>query len=182
MSRQTFQEWHVEIDMSRVICQEWHVESDMASGSRPATVRYPSMPLLFNVLTLLGVSSWTFMLSVGPFKYWSRLVTGNPSISVSACLRVIHWDLGYQKILRLYCMSHDFSFGVLFDWRSGICVIVTTPTQPQLNSKVAFDTKITLDHHPPPTTTTQTQCHQYLSCCWPDFDHFLKEGLWDQQQ
>ena len=28
--------------------------------------------------------------------------------------------------------------------------IVTTPTQPQLNSKVAFDTKITLDHHPPP--------------------------------
>ena len=30
--------------------------------------------------------------------------------------------------------------------------IVTTPTQPQLNSKVGFDTKMTLDHHhhPPP--------------------------------
>ena len=25
--------------------------------------------------------------------------------------------------------------------------IVTTPTQPQLNSKVGFDTKMTLDHH-----------------------------------
>ena len=30
--------------------------------------------------------------------------------------------------------------------------IVTTPTQPQLNSKVGFDTKMTFDHHhhPPP--------------------------------
>ena len=28
-------------------------------------------------------------------------------------------------------------------------VIVTTPTQPQLNSKVGFDTKMTLDHPPP---------------------------------
>ena len=38
--------------------------------------------------------------------------------------------------------------------------IFTTPTQPQLNSKVGCDTKMTLDHPPPP----QTQCHQYLSC------------------
>ena len=27
---------------------------------------------------------------------------------------------------------------------------VTTPTQPKLNSKVGFATKMTLDHHPPP--------------------------------
>ena len=35
--------------------------------------------------------------------------------------------------------------------------IVTTPTQPQLNSKVGCDMKMTLihhHHHPPPTTTT----------------------------
>ena len=29
--------------------------------------------------------------------------------------------------------------------------IGTTPTQPQLNSKVGFDMQITLDHHPPPS-------------------------------
>ena len=28
--------------------------------------------------------------------------------------------------------------------------IVTTPIQPQLNSKVGFDMKMTLDHPPPP--------------------------------
>ena len=39
--------------------------------------------------------------------------------------------------------------------------IVTTPTQPQLNSKVGFDMKMTLNHHqpPPPPPTTQTQIH-----------------------
>ena len=42
-----------------------------------------------------------------------------------------------------------------------VVVIVTTPTYPQLNSKVGFDMKMTLDHPPPPT---QTQCQQYLSC------------------
>ena len=29
------------------------------------------------------------------------------------------------------------------------CFIVTTPTQPQLNSKVGFDMKMTLDDHTP---------------------------------
>ena len=31
--------------------------------------------------------------------------------------------------------------------------VVTTPTQPKLNSKVGFDRKMTLDlhHHPPPS-------------------------------
>ena len=32
--------------------------------------------------------------------------------------------------------------------------IVTTPTQPQLNSKVGCDTKMTLIHHPPPPPPT----------------------------
>ena len=41
---------------------------------------------------------------------------------------------------------------------SGQNLVVTTPTQPQLKSKVGVDTKMTLYHHPP---TTQTQCHQY---------------------
>ena len=42
---------------------------------------------------------------------------------------------------------------------TALVIIVTTPTQPQFNSKVGFDTKRTLDHHhppPPPTTTTNS--------------------------
>ena len=62
--------------------------------------------------------------------------------------------------------------------------IVTTPTQPQLNSKVGCDTRMTLIHHPPPptTTTTQTQCQPYLSCYCPNFNQTLKLGSWDEQQ
>ena len=44
--------------------------------------------------------------------------------------------------------------------------IVTTPTQPQLNSKVGCDTKMTLIHHPPPpppTTTTHTNSMSAIS-------------------
>ena len=57
-------------------------------------------------------------------------------------------------------------------------LIVTSPTQPQLNSKVGFDTKMTLEHHPP----TQTQCQQYLSCYWPNVNQTLKVGSWDEKQ
>ena len=34
----------------------------------------------------------------------------------------------------------------------------------------------------PTTPTTQTQCQQYISCYWPDFNQTLKAGLWDQKQ
>ena len=52
------------------------------------------------------------------------------------------------------------------------------PTQPNI-TKVGFDMKMSLHHHHPPTT--QTQCHQYLSCSCPDVNQTLKVGLWDQQ-
>ena len=65
-------------------------------------------------------------------------------------------------------------------WGWGGIEIVTTPTQPQLNSKVGCDAKMTL-HHPSPTPTTQTQCPPYLSCSGPDFNQTLKIGLQDQQ-
>ena len=32
---------------------------------------------------------------------------------------------------------------------------------------------------PHPTPPTQTQCQQYLSCYWPDFDETLKVGSWE---
>jgi len=60
--------------------------------------------------------------------------------------------------------------------------IVTTPTQPKLNTtKVGLDTKMTLhqhQHHPPPP---QTQRQQYLSCSCPDCNHTLIEGFWGKK-
>ena len=43
---------------------------------------------------------------------------------------------------------------------------------------------MTLDHHhpPPPPPPPQTQCRQYLSCYWPDFDETLKVGSWEHPQ
>ena len=62
------------------------------------------------------------------------------------------------------------------------CKIVTTPTQPQLNSKVGCDTQTTLSPPPTPPPTPQIQCHQYLSCSWPNFNQTLMVGLRNQQQ
>ena len=38
--------------------------------------------------------------------------------------------------------------------------------------------KMTVQATPPPHPT-QTQCHQYLSCYWSDFDETLKVGSWE---
>ena len=46
-------------------------------------------------------------------------------------------------------------------------------TQPYI-TLVGWDMKMTLHIHQP--TTTQTQCQQYLSCYWPNFDKNLKVG------
>ena len=53
-------------------------------------------------------------------------------------------------------------------------VIFTTPTQPQLNSKIGFDMKMTFHHHHPPP---QTQCRQY-----PDFNETLKVDSWEHPE
>ena len=53
---------------------------------------------------------------------------------------------------------------------------VTTPTQPQLNSKVGCDTKMTLDHHHHHKLNViniSAVCGQILT---------LYVDLWDQQQ
>jgi len=51
-----------------------------------------------------------------------------------------------------------------------------TPLSTQLKSWVWYKN----DFRPPPTT--QTQCHQYFSCSFSDFNQTLKVGLWNQQQ
>ena len=57
--------------------------------------------------------------------------------------------------------------------------IVTTTTQPQLNSKVGFDTKMTLDHHPP---THPHKLNVSNISAVTDFYQTFKVGFWDQQQ
>ena len=67
-------------------CREGHVEIGMASGLRLATFYPPSMPPLFNILTFLGVSSQTFILSEHKFvqsKIDYDLLMGTTHISVS---------------------------------------------------------------------------------------------------
>ena len=49
--------------------------------------------------------------------------------------------------------------------------------QPQHNTTVGFDMKISLQTPPP---TTRTQCQQYLSCYLSDFDETLNVGSWEQ--
>ena len=39
--------------------------------------------------------------------------------------------------------------------------------------------KMTLQTTPPNPPTAQTQCQQYLSRYWPDFDETLKVGSWE---
>ena len=55
--------------------------------------------------------------------------------------------------------------------------IVTTPTQPQFNSKVGVDMKMTLDHHHPPTHCTNSMSSIYqlfLTQYLPNFkDRFV---------
>ena len=51
-------------------------------------------------------------------------------------------------------------------------------TQPQVNLNwrwVWYENDFAHHHHHPPQ---QTQCQQYLSCYWPDFDQTLKIGSW----
>ena len=47
-------------------------------------------------------------------------------------------------------------------------------TQPQPNKTLGWVRRENDFAHP----TTQTQCQQYLSCYWPDFDETLKVGSW----
>ena len=53
--------------------------------------------------------------------------------------------------------------------------LILSKPQPNLNTTVGFDNKMTLQT-PPTQPTTQTQHQQYLSCYWPDFDETLKVG------
>ena len=60
------------------------------------------------------------------------------------------------------------SFLALFSPPFDFIQIVTTPTQPQLNSKVGCDTKMTLihHHHPPPTHTNSMSAISQLLLTW----------------
>ena len=56
-------------------------------------------------------------------------------------------------------------------------IIVKSPTYPQHNGWVLRENEFAYHPtHPPPT---QTQCHQYLSCYWSNFDENLKVASWE---
>ena len=107
------------------------------------------------------------------------------------------------ECLTVKTFEHLFSFCILWlcqdslatstveSWQYGdlfgtsIAIKHDSNKWPQLNSKVGHETDFTPPPPPPPPPTTHpphTQCHQYLSCAWPDFNQTLKVGLWDQQQ
>ena len=75
----------------------------------------------------------------------------------SRCINIRFFAIftGFSFFLYLfdfYFFYHISSLHFIF-----VCFIVTTPTQPQLNSTVGYDTKMTLiHHHPPPTTHTNS--------------------------
>ena len=76
-----------------------------------------------------------------------------------------HCPLPYVVLVRL---TMHFTVETTPVWSNMMtpCQIVTTPTQPQLNSKVVCDTKITLHHHhhnPPPLPTTTTNTYHKLN-------------------
>ena len=61
------------------------------------------------------------------------------------------------------------------------CGILSPPysTTTQLSQSLVWHKYDFAHHHHHPLGT---QCWQYLSCYWPDFDQTLKVGCWDQHQ
>ena len=80
------------------------------------------------------------------------------------------WRLGLSLV---YLQVYDFwRFHSVNIARNKIKLL--SKPQPNLNTTVGFDMKMTLQT--PPHPTTETQCQQYLNCYWPDFDETLKVG------
>ena len=50
--------------------------------------------------------------------------------------------------------------------------------QPNLNTRLGLTIKWLCKHHPTPPTI-ETQCQEYLSCHWPNFDETLSVGSWE---
>ena len=100
-----------------------------------------------------------------PFHQKSSFLKGCLSSKVVFIFEVVFMDkiIFIYKIIFLfevvYVLSSYLRLSSQFIFVSIKSFIVTTPTQPQLNSKVGFAMKMTLHHHPhhhpPPTTTTR---------------------------
>ena len=73
------------------------------------------------------------------FLLTTLLSTWDNRIDLVVTIILSTWDSKVQVVLSI----------LLFTWakRVQFVLIVTTPTQPQLNSKVGFDTKMNLHHH-----------------------------------
>ena len=150
---------------------------------------------LENCNMMLAIDSSPFYnYSVSPRRL-SVLVVTSPQSKVTTVILSPHVCITTQVMrwcarcvtTQGYLASHIFYYWHLVWYVVTVTHIVTTPTQPQLNSTVGCDMKMTLIHHPPPPPTThhpatQTQCQQYHSCYWSDFNQTLNLGSWDEQQ
>ena len=77
-----------------------------------------------------------------------------------------------------WTLQLSLSLFIMHPFQTPICCQNPNQTTTQPN-KLGLTRKwlyTTTHHHPPPPTppTPQTQCRQYLSCYWPDFDETLK--------
>ena len=131
------------------------------------------MPLLFNVLTFLGVSSWTFMLSDGPFEYWSRLVTWNHPYQ---CQRFSGW---FTSPLLYVSWFFFWSFVWLVKWNMCNCHNPNS-TSTQLKSCVWHKNYFrplptTHLHH---TNSMASISQLFLTWFWPNFKGRFLGPFW----
>ena len=76
---------------------------------------------------------------------------------------------------------HFYKNGFIADRDEEFFIFCQNPNSTQPNiTLVGLDMKMTLHTTlPAPPPPTETQCQQYLSCYWPDFDETLNEGSWE---
>ena len=126
-------------------------------SSPPWATTPPPMIQRVGLLAKTQVSIINVLAKVGQ---WTHMMCHNPSF-------------------RLKIFNKNTSHILMWNWLN-TSLVVTTPTQ--LYSKLDLTGKWLCTPLPTPTTITynpppQTQCQQYLSCYWPDFDQTLKVGF-----
>ena len=62
-----------------------------------------------------------------------------------------------------------------FSLRYNSNILILSKPQPNLNTRLGLTTKWLCTPHP----LTETQCQQYLSCYWPDFDETSNVDSWE---
>ena len=108
-------------------------------------------------------------------KYWLSILYPQPS-DLNFEFSILHSPSFYLKSPVCNLNSPSTLLPPFFVISIGYCQKLNL-TSPQ---RLGFTRKWLCNHphhHLPPPT--HTQCQQYLSCYWPDFDETLKGGSWE---